>query len=52
MSTRLRIQRLAHNSEIENSRNKGNAKISELTVYSWILPIEAFLKVKSQDIKR
>ena len=31
-STRSRIQRLANNSEIENSRNKSHAKISELTV--------------------
>ena len=32
MSTRSRIQELANNSEIENSRNKSLAKISELTV--------------------
>ena len=32
MSTRSRIQELANNSEIENSRNKSHAKISEFTV--------------------
>ena len=32
MSTRSRIQSLANNWEIENSRNKSHAKISELTV--------------------
>ena len=31
-STRSRIQRLANNSEIENSQNKSQAKISELSV--------------------
>ena len=33
MSTRLRIQELANNSEMEISRNKSLAKISEFTVY-------------------
>ena len=32
MVTHTRIQELANNSEIENSRNKSHAKISEFTV--------------------
>ena len=32
METHSRIQELANNSEIENSRNKSHAKISEFTV--------------------
>ena len=32
MDTHSRIQELANNSEIENSRNKSHAKISEFTV--------------------
>ena len=32
MSSRLQIQELAYNLEIENSQNKHHAKISELTV--------------------
>ena len=34
MGTRSQIQELTNNSEIENSRNKGHAKISEFTVFS------------------
>ena len=33
MDTHSRIQELAKNSEIENSRNKSHAKISEFTVF-------------------
>ena len=34
MDTHSRIQELANNSQIENSRNKTHAKISEFTVYN------------------
>ena len=33
MDTHSRIQELANNSEIENSRNKSHAKISKFIVY-------------------
>ena len=33
MDTHSRIQELGNNSEIENSRNKSHAKISEFTVF-------------------
>ena len=35
MVTHTRIQELANNSEIENSRNKSHAKISEFTVFKY-----------------
>ena len=37
MDTNSRIQEIANNSEIENSRNKSNVKISEFTVLKTLL---------------